>query len=175
MQRPALSKHLSEAEFRAWYWLKSELVNFCKIEGLPVIGPKQELAEIISAYLGSRQLPVRTRSIAQTGKMPASFSPETVIGNGWRCSQALRSFFESQVGKGFGFNEPLREFIKSGAGRTLGEALEHYRQSLAAGPRPISEQFEYNNHMREYRMLNPSSTHAQAVAAWWAKRGETGA
>ncbi|MGE0313396.1 MAG: DUF6434 domain-containing protein [Lautropia sp.] len=107
--------------------------------------------------------------------MPTKFELETVIGEGWRCTQELRRFFELHFGRGFGFNESLRTFIASSTGSTLAEALAHYKQSLASGPRPISAQFEYNNHMREYRKNNPSSTHAQAVAAWWTKRGKPGA
>ena len=175
MDRPALTRASSEADFKAWYWLKAELVAFCRAEGLPASGSKHELEATISAYLASRELPSRSRRRKHVAEMPSSFSPETIIGDGWRCTQALRRYFESQVGKGFRFNEPLRNFIRSGSGRTLGEALEHYRQSLVAGPRPIASQFEYNNHMREYRKANPGSTHAQAVSAWWKKRGKPGA
>ncbi len=172
MNRPALSRALSEPEFQRWYWLKEELATFCRAEGLSASGSKQELASSISAHLASRQIPMHTRRKAYSTDMPSTFELETVIGEGWRCTQALRSFFVLKVGERFGFNEPLRNFIKSGSGLTLAEALAHYQHSLLAGPRPIAEQFEYNNHMREYRKANPSSTHAQAVSAWWEKRGK---
>ena len=113
--------------------------------------------------------------MARSANMPSTFRLTTIICEGWRCTQALRVFFEAQTGKGFRFNAPLRDFIKSGAGRTLAEALAHYRHSLTAAPGPIAEQFEYNNHMRAYRRANPSCTHAQVVSAWWAKRGKQGA
>lgn len=171
MDRPELTRAVSEADFKAWYWLKAELVVFCRTEGLPASGSKRQLEATISAYLASRELPSRARRQTRAAEMPSTFTPETIIGDGWRCTQALRGFFESHLGKGFRFNEPLRNFIRSGSGRTLGEALAHYRRSLVAGPRPIAGQFEYNKHMREYRKANPGSTHAEAVSAWWEKRG----
>ena len=49
--RPELSRTLSAEVFRQWYWLKEELVQFCRDNGLPVSGGKTELAERIASYL----------------------------------------------------------------------------------------------------------------------------
>jgi SAP domain-containing new25/Domain of unknown function (DUF6434) len=172
MQRPALSKSLSVAEFESWYWLKSELQAFCRFQGIGTGGSKEDLVARIVAHLSFQPPPTyKTRRVA-ADQMPVEFELDSVIGSGWRCTQALRRFFQSHVGTSFRFNEALRTFIGSGSGRTLNEALEHYKQSIAYGPRPIAKQFEYNNHMREYRRLNPGSSHAEAVSAWWAKRGK---
>lgn len=172
MQRPILSTGLSEAEFERWYWLRSELQAFCRAQGVSAAGPKQELAARIAALLSSRPHDAPSPKRTQPATMPSTFTPNTVIGSGWRCSQDLRRFFQSHVGTTFTFNEPLRTFLKFGTGRTLAEALAHYKGSLVAGPRPIDSHFEYNNHMREYRRSHPSSTHAEAVSAWWVKRGK---
>lgn len=175
MQRPELSIHLSEIEFQRWYWLKAELQGFCRAQGLATSGGKLQLSARIGAFLSSRPhqeaLSPRPKSVA----MPAVITPETIIGEGWRCSQTLRHFFESHLGAGFAFNGPLRRFIKERVGSTLADALAHYRQSLVAGPQPIASQFEYNTHMREYHRRHPSSPHAEAVAAWWEKRDKRGA
>jgi hypothetical protein len=175
MQRPALSKTLSAAEFESWYWLKSELVSFCRSQGLGTGGSKEEMATRISAHLSFRPPPPHQAKRTATSKMPDEFELSSVIGSGWRCTQPLRRFFQSHVGTSFRFNEALRTYISTGSGRTLNEALAHYNQSISAGPRPIAKQFEFNNHMREYRTLHPGSTHAEAVSAWWAKRGKAGA
>ena len=172
MQRPILSTSLSEAEFERWYWLKAELQAFCRAQGVSAAGPKLELSARIAALLSSRPHHPPRPKPSRSAAMPSSFTPETVIGHGWRCSQDLRRFFESHFGKSFAFNEPLRNFVKVGVGQTLAEALALYEQSLVAGPRQIAPQFEYNNHMRDYRSTHPSSTHADAVSAWWARRGK---
>jgi hypothetical protein len=104
--------------------------------------------------------------------MPDQFTLSSVIGPNWRCSQALRAFFEAHVGPSFHFNAAMRAFISQQQGKTLKEALEHYKHSLHAPKPPISEQFEYNRHMREFHLSNPGASRAQAVAAWWAKRSQ---
>lgn len=172
MNRPLLTSALAEAEFHAWYWLKAELAAFCRAEGLLASGSKLELAAHIAAHLASRPLPARAPRRCRAARMPSTFHAETIIGEGWRCTQALRGFFETQCGKNFAFNEPLRTFIATGQGHTLADALAHYRQSLVAAPRPIAKQFEYNTHMRAFKAANPSGTHAAAVSAWWRKRGK---
>ena len=39
-ERPKLSKELNSAVFRSFYYLKEELVNFCRENNLPVSGGK---------------------------------------------------------------------------------------------------------------------------------------
>jgi hypothetical protein len=106
--------------------------------------------------------------------MPAAFRPDTRIGPGWRCTRALRGFFEAQVGTGFRFNAALRAFIAEGHGRSLAEAVAVYRRSLDTPRRAarIAPQFEYNRFMREFHAHHPGRSHADAVAAWWRRRGQ---
>lgn len=172
MKRPELSALLSELEFQHWYWLKVELQAFCRTQGLSAAGGKVQLSNRIAAFLSSRPHAELVSLRRKSAAMPTTFTLGSIIGEGWRCSQTLRHFFESHVGEGFSFNEPLRRFVKERAGSTLADALAHYRHSLAAGPQPIASQFEYNTHMREYRRRHPASTHAEAVSAWWEKRNK---
>ena len=172
MTRPALSAKLSEAEFASWYWLKDELVRFCRNEGLAVSGSKQEVAQRLSAYLAGKKLPAKRVVPRQKGTMPRAFGLDTVIGPGWRCTQELRAFFVAHVGKGFRFNRALRTFISTSHGSKLRDALAHYKESLLSHEEPIEGQFEYNRHMREFHAENPGATHADAVESWWLKRGK---
>lgn len=173
-ERPALDKFLSASEFLAWYWLREELVQFCRAEGLPVCGGKRDLSTRIEAYLSGRPLPRVANEPRKTASMPARFGLDTVIGHGWRCSQGLRDFFEGHCGKGFRFNEALRRFIAEGSGKTLAEAVEVYRKSMSHDLNgrglEIAEQFEYNRHTREYFRAHPGATREEAVAAWQEKR-----
>ena len=50
-QRPELSKDIDAATFREYYYLKEELVDFCRENGLPVSGGKVELTERIAVFL----------------------------------------------------------------------------------------------------------------------------
>jgi len=175
MSRPALIANLEASEFLRWYWLKADLIAFCRERGLPTAGSKQEITQRVAEHLAGRAVPTVRSLRRATSSMPDEFTPNTVIGPGWRCSQQLRLFFEAECGKGFRFNAALRSFIATGAGQPLSEAVRAYKASLQDGPQPIAGQFEYNRHMREFKAQHPGSSHKQAVAAWWVKRGTPGA
>jgi hypothetical protein len=174
MLRPHLSPSLSAQEFSRWYWLKAELTEFCRSHQLSASGSKQEVAARIKAFLSGQEAPALPSKRKSAGSMPQEFKLTSVIGPNWRCSQNLRAFFEIHAGRNFHFNQAMRNFIASGEGRTLEEALNHYKESLDAPSTSIDEQFEYNRHMRSYHTANPGATQAEAVAAWWAKRGRPG-
>lgn len=171
VSRPALTAALAEREFVRWYWLKSELVDFCRAEGLPSVGSKQALAGRVAARLAGRPVPRPVAAGPLHDRMPQRFSAATVIGRGWRLTRSLRGYFVGVHGARFRFNAVLRAFIYRGEGRTLSEASDCYRRSLAAGPGPIAEQFEYNRHMRDFFRRNPGATRAEALASWWGRRG----
>jgi hypothetical protein len=172
--RPKLSRQLSEEKFLQHYWLKSELTLFCRELGLAVQGSKQQLTERIADRLAGRPQKTpktKTRGLQSKSSLPCKLTLRTRIGTGWTCSQRLREFFVSHCGKGFRFNQSVRTFLVQGVGKTLGQAIEVYRASLRTGPKPIASQFEYNRHIRQYKLDHPGATHAQAVSAWWKKRG----
>lgn len=129
------------------------------------------LAERIAARLAGSERVQAPSARRPSREMPERFELRSEIAEGWRCSQALRGFFQQHCGAGFRFNGALREFIHTGAGRTLADALAHYERSRGAGPGKIDEQFEYNRHTREFFAENPGATRQQAIDAWWEKRG----
>jgi hypothetical protein len=51
MQRPSLDPRLPASEFRGHRWLKTELIDFCKVHGLPVEGGKHVLKRRVQRYL----------------------------------------------------------------------------------------------------------------------------
>ena len=52
--RPKIHKGLSSETFRNYYYLKEELVEFCRKEGLKIGGGKLELTERIATYLETK-------------------------------------------------------------------------------------------------------------------------
>ena len=104
--------------------------------------------------------------------MPESFTRETVISSDWRCSQALRAFFEAEIGPRFHFNRVMRDFIKHEMGKTLQDAIDAWREAETS-PKPETEiepQFEYMRHMRHYFNENPEGTREEALRAWHEKK-----
>ena len=49
--RPVLDRNLDSKTFRDYYYLKEELVNFCRENGIPVSGGKIEIADRIAYFL----------------------------------------------------------------------------------------------------------------------------
>jgi hypothetical protein len=172
INRPGLRASLPVDEFRAWYWLKEELVGFCRFQRLPTSGSKRELEARIHAFLSGASVARLAAAKRRAGRMPRTFTMETVIGEGWRCGPALGAFFRQVVGKGFHFNADTRAFIHNGAGKTLGDVALCYQNSVRPGraKSEIPEQLEYNRHFREYFEQHPEATREDAITAWWAKR-----
>ena len=165
--RPALSADLPAETFEDWYWLRSELTAFCRAEGLRATGSKGELAARVSAYLRTGTRCDRSAPRPRRARMPERFDEATVVGEGWRCSQPLRAFFEARLGPGFRFDAAMRALIASGAGLTLAQVMErHAAQRAAPGRSEIAPQFEYNRFMRAFSQERPGASHADAVAAW---------
>jgi hypothetical protein len=168
--RPLLSSSLSAEEFRRWYWLKDELIDYCREYDLPRSGAKTELADRIVAHLSGRVVTTIVRKKLPNSPMPTEFSINTRIGVGWHCSQPLRAFFVRYCGRGFRFSEALRAFIATNSGRTLGDAIAFYEIAKDEPRAEIDPQFEYNRHVREFRRDHPHATHSDVVASWKAKR-----
>jgi len=173
MNRPDLISGLPAPEFRSFYWLKEELIRFCRAHGLGAQGSKRELTERIAAFLSSGERPERTARPRRrpAAAPPAELSRATVIGPDWRCGQSLRAFFSAEIGPRFHFNQALRDFIRDGAGRTLGEAIAAWEDGERAGPAAeIAPQFEYLRHMRSFRAANPQASRDDALRAWHAAK-----
>lgn len=129
--RPQLSKNLDPNTFRNFYYLKEELVAFCKKQGLPAGGGKLELTERIACYLSTGEAPPAPAPAPARAKAPAGpITPETPIEPGFVCSERHRAFFRGQLGPGFSFNVPFQKWLKANAGKTYRQAAEAYRLLL---------------------------------------------
>ena len=49
--RPVLDRNLDSKTFRDYYYLKEELVSFCRENGIPVSGGKIEITDRIAYFL----------------------------------------------------------------------------------------------------------------------------
>ena len=58
MERPVLNRSLDAATFRNHYYLKEELVRFCRASGLPAAGGKSELTERIACFLEGKPVEI---------------------------------------------------------------------------------------------------------------------
>lgn len=175
-ERPALTDTLDTETFRSFYYLKAELVDFCRAKGLPVSGGKLELTERIACYLENGRV---LRPAAKPKKAPSigAISEETEIEPNFVCSEKHRAFFKEKLGKGFTFNVGFQRWLKANAGKTYGEAVTAYRQILEEkkhGKTAIDRQFEYNAYIRDFYGDNAGRALEEAILCWNYKKSLPG-
>ena len=175
-ERPELNKKLDAAAFRSFYYLKQELADFCKENGLPTSGSKIELTDRIAYFFdtGKVQKPSPKRiSTVMTGTL----TENAVIEQNIVCSEKHRAFFSEKIGKSFSFNVPFQKWLKANAGKTYGNAIRAYDRILEEKKQTKTEiggQFEYNTYIRDFFADNPEKSLHDAIVCWNYKKGLPG-
>jgi len=105
-ERPELNKKPDAATFRSFYYLKRELIDFCKENGLPASGSKAELTDRITYFLNTGK--VRESSVnRKAAVMIGTLTEDTVIESNIVCSEKHSAFFCKKIGKSFYFNNGI--------------------------------------------------------------------
>ena len=175
-ERPELNKKLDAATFRSFYYLKQELADFCKENGLPTSGSKIELTDRIAYFLdtGSVLKPTAER---KTAVSIGTLTEDTVMEPNIVCSEKHRAFFSEKIGKSFSFNVLFQKWLKANAGKTYGEAIRAYYRILEEKKQrktEIGRQFEYNTYIRDFFADNPRKSLHDAIVCWNYKKGLPG-
>ena len=184
--RPDLDSIADPETFRDWYWLKAELIAFCRRHGLRSNGSKAELAEHVAHYLDTGE---RTRPEARPRHAPRrrnsrvdwarlEITPETVITGSYTNGPNVRAFFEAQIGPRFRFNIAFMDWMRRNNGKTMAEATEAWleieRLRKSGVKAPIPDGNLYNRYLRDFFAANPGRSMAEARACWRAKRNRSG-
>ncbi len=179
--RPDLNSQITAEEFRDFYWLKEELVEFCKAEGLDRRGGKIELADRIAHFLETggkvnSRTPAKPKSDFDWGN--AELTPKTVITDNYRNTENVRAFFKTTVGSKFRFTVKFMNWMKENVGATLEEAAvawEHIQQQKKTEPQgKIAPQFEFNQYLRDFAHDNPGASRELVIECWKKKRAARG-
>ncbi len=109
MARPQLDKNLSAKSFEEFYWLKEELVIFCRKIGISSSGGKRDISDRISKFLQTGE--IVTKSKRGKAKATSCFdwknetlSVKTTITDNYKNTENVRAFFQQVIGKQFKFN-----------------------------------------------------------------------
>ncbi len=174
--RPKLDVTLDGNTFRNYYYLKEELVDFCRKNNLPTSGGKVEITERIACFLDTGKVlkPVsKTKKAADVGDI----SEDTIIESGFVCSEKHRAFFEEKIGKHFSFNVLFQRWLKEHSGKTYKDAIEAYYQILEekkSNRTKIDNQFEYNTYIRDFFDDNKGRSLEEAIRCWKYKKSLPG-
>ena len=166
--RPALSRNLTGAELRRWYWLKDELVRFARTLGIRTTGSKDVLIDRVAAFLDgpayTEHEPFPRRAAQQ---LTGPLTPETIIPQGQRCSQVVRGWLAEQVGPTFHFDAAMRDFFARADGtQTMQDSLEHWYATRGTPAREMGAQFEFNRFTRSWFLENPDGSRSECLTAW---------
>ncbi|MDR0813050.1 MAG: SAP domain-containing protein [Oscillospiraceae bacterium] len=175
-ERPKLNIELDEKTFRSFYYLKSELLGFCRENNLPATGGKIELTDRVACFLKTGTvIPAskKTKSTTSVGVISEAAEIET----GFVCTEKHRAFFISKIGKSFKFNVAFQKWLKSNAGKTYRDAITAYHQiseEKKTGKALIDKQFEYNTYIRDFFADNKGLSIDAAISCWKHKKSMPG-
>lgn len=167
-ERLDLDRISNSKTFRSFYYLKEELTDFCRKNGLPVSGGKTELTERIAYFLDTGK--VLPGSVQRRKKLLVEdITLDMKIEDNFICSEKHRAFFKEHIGKGFSFNVAFQKWLKNNAGKTYAEAIEAYYQILDVmknGKTEIGKQFEYNAYIRDFFADNQGCSLEDPIRCW---------
>ena len=182
-ERPDLTPQLNAETFRGYYYLKEELEEFCRKNGLQTRGSKIELTQRIAAFLETGEKTCATPKIrknparAEKNVFAEQINPGNIIEENFVCSEKHRAFFKEQIGKSFSFNVVFQKWLKSNSGKTYADAIAAYHQIMQEKKNSrteIGSQFEYNTYIRDFFAANKDKTLDQAIKCWKFKKSQKG-
>ena len=182
-----LTKDLSSSEFKEYYFLKEELKEFCRNEGLKISGNKSQLEERIIYYLDTgksldnaqsidRNNPNKTIKNKQENiSIPQKIALDSILGENFKCSEDKREFFEKEIGKGFKFKVKFQKWLKENPDKTYQDAIDAYHELQNSKEKTkIDKQFQYNQYIRDFFEDNEDKTLKDAIKCWNYKKGLKG-
>lgn len=175
-ERPDLNKNIDGKTFRSFYYLKEELVSFCRENNLPVSGGKLELSERIACFLDTGKV-LEASAKRKANVNIDAIHENTIIEPNIVCSEKHRTFFKLKIGRSFSFNVLFQKWLKANAGKTYGDAIDAYYQILEEkkkGKTTIDKQFEYNTYIRDFFENNQGKSLEDAIACWKYKKAIQG-
>ena len=175
-ERPELSRDISEEVFRNYYYLKEELVKFCRKYDLQTSGSKQELTDRIAYFLETGEKKKSSSKRIQAESI-GEITENTLIEANIVCSEKHRAFFKERIGKTFSFNVAFQKWLKSNAGKTYADAIQAYYAILEEKKKSktvIDKQFEYNTYIRDFFADNNGMSLENAIKCWKYKKSLKG-
>lgn len=175
-ERPDLDNNIDSKIFKEYYYLKEELIDFCRKNNLQTTGSKLELIERIANFLDTGKRTYKTHAIRKT-KIVDNITLNTIIEENFVCSEKHRAFYKEQIGNSFSFNVAFQKWLKSNAGKTYQNSIDAYYQILEDKKKnktTIDKQFEYNTYIRDFFNDNKDKSLDQAIKCWKYKKSLKG-
>ena len=172
---PKLDRNLNAEEFKQYYFLKEDLKDFCRSEGLKVGGSKQDLENRIIHYLKTgeklKEPVIKEVSNASQSKITL----DSKLGENFRCGEDKREFFENEIGKTFKFKVKFQKWLKENPDKTYRDAIDAYYEIQNSNEKTkIDKQFQYNQYIRDFFEDNEGKSLEDAIKCWKYKKSIKG-
>ncbi len=179
MNRPEIKNIQTGLELKKWYWLKEELVEFCKLKQISYTGEKFTILERIANHLDNKV--VKSKN-SNSKKLKSKFdwnseklNLDTIITDSYKNSQSVRLFFQKYCGAKFHFSIPFIKFMKENCGKTLQDAVNEWKKLENQKKdknfkSEIPEGNQYNKYIRDFFADNPDKSIQEARHFWKLKR-----
>ena len=174
--RPNLDTKLDSKTFKEYYYLKEELVDFCRKNNLQTSGGKVELTKRISKFLDTGEKTIENHNTKKTKKIN-EITLDTIIEDNFVCSEKHRAFYKREIGNSFSFNVLFQKWLKTNSGKTYKDSIDAYYQILQDKKKnktTIDKQFEYNTYIRDFFKSNKNKSLEQAIICWKYKKSLKG-
>lgn len=174
-KRPLLNTNSDSKTLKDYYYLKSELITFCKKYNLQVTGNKQELIERITIFLNTGEKTYKTHK--KKHNITKEITPNTLIEKNIICSEKHRAFYKKHIGNKFTFNVLFQQWLKNNTGKTYQDSIQAYYEILEIKKKnktKIDKQFEYNTYIRDFFNDNKNKTLDNAIKCWKYKKSIKG-
>jgi hypothetical protein len=182
MNRPLINVVLSGQELKRWYWLKRELVDYCKLINLNYSGSKFDILDKIAHALDEGRaslIPSKAinskQAISKFDWQKEPLSIDTIITDSYKNSQNVRCFLRQHCGDNFRFSIPFMDYMKINCSKTLGDAINEWKRLYQISldknfKSEIPDGNQYNKYLRDFFADNPHSTIGEARHCWKLKR-----
>lgn len=175
MHMVKLTKNLTSDEFKQYYFLKEELKDFCRSEGLKVSGSKQELENRIIHYLRAGEELKEPIIKQKPDNSSSEIDLNSKLGENFKCSEDKREFFEEHIGKSFKFKVKFQKWLKANPDKTYADAIEAYHEIQGSNQKTdIGKQFQYNQYIRDFFEDNEGKSLDDAIRCWKHKKSLKG-
>ena len=170
-----LTKNLSPDEFKEYYFLKDELKDFCRLEGLKVSGSKKDLENRIIHYLSTGEMLEEPVVKEVSNNSHSTITLDSKLGENFKCGQDKREFFEKEIGKTFKFKVKFQKWLKANPDKTYREAIDAYFEIQNSKEKTnIDKQFQYNQYIRDFFKDNDGKSLEEAIKCWKFKKSLKG-
>lgn len=172
---PELTRDLNAEEFKEHYFLKEELKDFCRLEGLKVSGSKGDLEKRIVHYLKTGEELIEDSAERKSTLTLTEITLDSRLGEDFRCSEDKREFFEGHIGKGFRFKVKFQKWLKANPDKTYRDAIDAYHEIQNSNEKTeIGKQFQYNQYIRDFFENNDDKSLEDAIKCWKYKKSLKG-